>query len=76
MEYIKVKDHPDLVRDKASNAILNVNDEALNKYREERARLLKMKTAVDDVDNLKKEVENLKQGQDEIKELLQQLLKR
>ena len=58
-----------LVRDKTSNAILNTDEQALNKYREERARLMKMKNAVEEVDELKKEVSMLK-------EMLQKLLKR
>jgi hypothetical protein len=67
--YIKVKDHPDLVRDRNSNAILNTDAEALNKYREERERLLKVKNAVNEVETLRNDV-------NEIKEMLQLLLKR
>jgi hypothetical protein len=67
--YIKVKDHPDLVRDRNSNAILNNDAEALNKYREERERLLKVKNAVNEVETLRNDV-------NEIKEMLQLLLKR
>ena len=34
--YYKVTDEPDLVRDSNSKAILNVNNEALNKYKREK----------------------------------------
>ena len=35
-EYLKVIDHPELVRDNKSKAILNNDLDSLNKYREER----------------------------------------
>jgi hypothetical protein len=76
MDYIKVKDYPDLVRDKKSNAILNKDVDALNKYREERERLLKIKNAVDETPNLKKDLEQTKQDVQEIKLMLQKIMEK
>jgi hypothetical protein len=64
---MKVKDNPNLVRQKSSNAILNVNDKDLNKYKEERDQALRgMKLA--------EEQESLRRDVDEIKSLLKELL--
>jgi len=67
--YIKVKDHPGLVRDKQSTAILNTSKDDLAKYREERDQKMKLQQAVQDVAELKNDMA-------EIKDLLQQLLKK
>lgn len=67
--YIKVKDHPGLVRDKRSTAILNTSKEDLNKYRIEREEKMKLQQTVEDVAELKNDMK-------EIKDLLQQLLKK
>jgi hypothetical protein len=66
MEYIKVKDHPDLVREAASNAILNIDNRALNKYKEEREEKRRLM-------NVMKENENLRSEVDEIKQMLKAL---
>jgi hypothetical protein len=68
-EYIKVKDRPDLVRDAHSKAILNKDLNALNKYREERDFKMKLATVVEEHNDLKKDVS-------EIKDLLTKLLER
>jgi hypothetical protein len=60
-EYIKVKDHPEFVRDKRSNAILNVDAAALHKYREERDKLLNMKRVVEEHDQMKNDISDIKQ---------------
>lgn len=67
MEYMKVKGMPDLVRQKSSNAILNVNDKDLNKYKEEREEALRIKRLADNQESLSRDV-------DEIKSLLKELL--
>lgn len=66
-EYIKVKDYPNLVRDKKSNAILNTDRDSLNKYKEERDYQAKIKRVVEENDKLKNDV-------NEIKTLLYQIL--
>jgi uncharacterized protein YpiB (UPF0302 family) len=67
MEYMKVKDNPNLVRQKSSNAILNVNDKDLNKYKEERDQALQGKKLAEEQESLRRDV-------DEIKSLLKELL--
>lgn len=68
-EYLKVKDRPDLVRDGNSKAILNTDTMALNKYKEEREFKLKMVKVVNEHEDLKKDVS-------EIKDLLNKILER
>mgnify|MGYP001768354491 FL=1 len=58
-EYLKVKDEPSLVRDKQTKAILNVDRSALNKYKEERARLTTMHDAIEEVKSLRELVVSL-----------------
>jgi len=57
-KYLKVRNHPNLVRDKESNAILNVDDISLNKYKQEREQFLKLKR---ENDQLKKDVTDIKE---------------
>lgn len=63
---MKIKDHENLVRDEASNAVLNTDLSSLQAYRERRAKSLQM---VQDVENLKSDVS-------EIKNLLLQLIEK
>ena len=49
----KVKDHPHLVKDMNSKAILNTNYAALLEYK-------KQKQALEDVENLKKDMSDIK----------------
>mgnify|MGYP003335918163 CR=1 FL=1 len=58
--YIKVKDHPNLVRDKKSNAILNTDKEALNKYKEEREFKSKLAKVVKENEQIKSELSEIK----------------
>ena len=58
--YIKVKDHPNLVRDSKSNAILNVDIESLNKYKQERDRLLKLNRVVEEHEQIKNDISDIK----------------
>jgi hypothetical protein len=75
-EYIKVKDNPNLVRDKNSNAILNTDRNALDKYREEREYLLKVKATVDETQKLKQDMAETKKDINEIKQMLLQLMEK
>ena len=63
---MKIKDHENLVRDEVSNAVLNTDLSSLQAYRERRAKSLQM---VQDVENLKSDVS-------EIKNLLLQLIEK
>ena len=66
-EFLKVKDSKDLIRQKQSNAILNTNTKELNKYKEEREEKIKLKKLVEENNQMKNDIE-------EIKSLLKQLL--
>lgn len=63
MKIAKVQDHPDLVRDLESNAVLNTNYAALLEYR-------KKQQMVKDMDLIKSEVVELKEMMGQILSLL------
>jgi hypothetical protein len=69
MEYFRVTDHKNLLRDKNSKAIITNDSETLNKYKEDRALRLKLASIAQDYDGLKSEV-------GEIKDMLRTLLER
>jgi len=60
MDYLKVKDHPDLVRDTKSKAILNTDVHSLNKYKEEREFKMKLHKIVDENQQMKSEISEIK----------------
>ena len=70
-EYIQVKDHPDLVRDTQSHAIVNTNmkayQAAVERSRSAQKQRDELRDAVRDINNLKCEMH-------EIKNLLLQLV--
>jgi hypothetical protein len=66
-KFLKVTDNPDLVREKDSKAILNINLKELNKYKEDRDERLKLKRILDENESMKLDIL-------EIKRLLQQLI--
>jgi tetrahydromethanopterin S-methyltransferase subunit B len=68
MDYIKVKDHDSLVRDPNTGAIVNSNRGEFLKHVEARKKMHRIETVVDDINNLKDEVS-------EIKALLRELIK-
>jgi len=74
--YYKVTDEPNLVRDSNSKAILNVNTEALNKYKREKEEKLKIKKAIDGYEILKEELQSTKNDLSEIKQMLMQLMEK
>lgn len=53
MKLYKIKDHPDLVKDMDSKAVLNTNYAALMEYK-------KKKQSQDDIENLKNEMQDIK----------------
>lgn len=65
--YIKVENKPGLVRDRNSKAILNSDAVALNKYKEEREQKKRFLSVIQEHENLKNDVS-------EIKEMLKTLL--
>jgi hypothetical protein len=64
MSYIKVSGHDGLVRDETTGAILNHDDSAIQARRKQK----QLNSALDDINNLKDEVS-------EIKALLRELIK-
>jgi hypothetical protein len=68
-EILKVKGNSDLVRHSDSNAILNVNNQELHKYKQIRDEKLKLKSLIE-------EQEKIKSDLDEIKGILYQLVRR
>ena len=67
--FLRVQDHPDLVREKNSKAILNNSESELNKYKQIRDEKLKLKTLMVRQETIESEIL-------EIKSLLKQLLER
>jgi len=67
MDYLKVKGHDSLHRDPATGAIVNVNRSEFLKHVEARRKRQSMETVVDDINNLKDELS-------EIKALLRELI--
>jgi len=66
-EILKVKDNKDLVRLKDSKAILNVNSNELDKYKQDREEKMKLKNFIEESEKMKNDI-------DEIKSLLRQLI--
>ena len=70
-DFVKVKDHKDLVRDPVSNGIVNTNQSEYDEYIARRDAATKSKenevTMKEDLDNLKGEI-------NEIKSLLKELV--
>ena len=56
MEFIKVSGHDGLVRDQNTGAIINLDDSAI----ESRRKSKQLSSALDDINNLKNEVSELK----------------
>ena len=71
MEYVKVKDHSNLVRDPKSNSIINTNKSAYNQYVTRRNA---KNEEVNKAQNMEEDLANLKGEIDEIKDLLRQLV--
>lgn len=67
IEFLKVKDNNDLVRQTQSNAVLNTNLKELNKYKQEREEKMKLKKLLEESEQMKNDI-------DEIKSLLRQLI--
>ena len=71
-EFVKVKDQPSLMRDPASNAILNDNQSGYDEYiaRRDAANKEKEKSS-----NMEEDLANLKGEINEIKSLLKELVR-
>tara|TARA_Y100001951_G_C11218105_1_gene227049 strand:+ start:244 stop:468 length:225 start_codon:yes stop_codon:yes gene_type:complete len=71
MEYVKVKDHKNLVRDPISNGIINTNTSEYEEYISRRDAAIKAKETSSD---MKEDLDNLKSEMNEIKSLLKELV--
>jgi hypothetical protein len=60
MKYAKVKENPELIRDMDSKAVLNTNLTALQAYKRNREKQQEIDSAVEDINNLRQEVNELK----------------
>jgi hypothetical protein len=69
MIYTKVTDNEDLVKDKSTGAVLNVDNQSLNNYRARRARQ-------QEIDGSLSKIEKLESDVNEIKSLLYKILDR
>ena len=65
--FAKVKEHPDLVRDMNSKAVLNVDNKSLEAYKKSRDMRSKQQQRYE---GLKEEIDNIKDDINEIKSLL------
>lgn len=72
--YIKVKDRPDLVRDKGSKAILNTDLSSLDKYKQERQRVIENRVLAEDYKNLKNEISDIRCTMNRVLELLDKVV--
>lgn len=59
-EYVKVKDHKELLRDKQSKGIVSCDVDALNKYKMEREYKMKIARVVDEHEQMKQDVADIK----------------
>lgn len=71
IRYLKVKDNEKLIRDVATNAIINTDNSEYLNYIQEREKKLSDKQKVE---NLEKQISELKNDLDEIKNLLRGLV--
>lgn len=60
MSVIKVKDNPGLVKDKETTAILSVDNDGLKAYKLQRERIRQNNGMLDDINNIKQELIELR----------------
>jgi len=58
--YVKVKDNPNLIRDVKTQAILNSDLDGLKTYKLKREKQQQLNSAVDDINNMKQDINELK----------------
>ena len=69
--HVQVENHPDLVRDTHSHAIINKNRSA---YEQAKRRATEAQTARDEIRTATRELNNIKSEMHEIKSLLKELV--
>ena len=70
-DYLKVVDHKDLLRHASSRGIVNTNNDALEKYKEEREKMKRLNDAIAMQENQATEIENIKNMLSKILEKLE-----
>jgi len=60
MTVIKVKNNPGLVKDKETTALLSVDNDGLKAYKQQRERLRQNNGMLDDINNIKQELIELR----------------
>jgi hypothetical protein len=60
MKYAKVKENPELIRDMDSKAVLNTNSTALQAYKKKREKQQEIQSAVEDINTMKQDINELK----------------
>jgi hypothetical protein len=71
MNKVKVKDSGSLYRDEESGAIINCSDSEYNNYLDLKNKRI---TEIQDLESQKKDIDNLKNEINEVKDLLKQVL--
>ena len=58
-EYVKIEDHEDLVKDKTSGAVLNINNDALKAYKMARKKNVDMQNRMNKMEDDISEIKSL-----------------
>jgi len=70
IEVEKIEDQPDLVKDKNTGAILNVNNNALVAYKRQKKQLSKINELTDFKTEVKEDINTLKEEINSLRELI------
>ena len=73
MNYVKIKDHPYLIRDLKSKAVLNTNIEGKKAFIKRRNELRSLREALKEQDSLKKEITELREQLNNLMEYVRRL---
>ena len=76
MKYLHVRENEALVRDTTNKAKLNIDTKSLDKYKDDRNRLLTLNSVTNETKKLKNDVEEIKTSIDCIKKMLEVLLEK
>lgn len=72
--FSKIKDHPGLLKDRKSGALVNNNPKINEEYLAKRNEILSRKNAEDQINIIQNEIAQLKTDMFEIKNLLKELI--
>jgi hypothetical protein len=76
MSLLKIKEYPGLKRDRNSNGVINTNKTEYEEYKIIKARISAREKQGDEIRNAVKEINTLKTELREIKNLLQEVIKK